>query len=144
MRCSTMIWPFSGTTLAPVVELAKFADAHDFDSVYVGDSQMLWNDVWVALGMCAMATSRVRLGPGVTNTVTRHPAVTANAIMSVNMASNGRAVLGVGAGDSAVRTAGLSPARLGGIRNALVYMRALLTGKEVAPLVQLGEQREGT
>lgn len=144
MRFSTMIWPFSGATLAPVVELAKFADSHGYDTVYIGDSQMLWNDVWVALGMCAMATTRVRLGPGVTNTVTRHPAVTANAIMSVNMASNGRAVLGVGAGDSAVRTAGLSPAKLAEIRAALTYMQALLAAAEVAPLVQLGERREGT
>jgi 5,10-methylenetetrahydromethanopterin reductase len=144
MRFSTMIWPFSGTTLAPVVELAKFADEHGYDSVYVGDSQMLWNDVWVALGMCAVETCRVRLGPGVTNTVTRHPAVTANAIMSVNMASKGRAVLGVGAGDSAVRTAGLSPAKLGAIRAALTYMQALLAGQDVAPLVQAGERREGT
>ncbi|MEM7540353.1 MAG: LLM class flavin-dependent oxidoreductase [Pseudomonadota bacterium] len=144
MRFSTMIWPFSGTTLAPVVELAKFADDNGFESVYIGDSQMLWNDAWVAMGMCAAGTSKVRLGPGVTNTVTRHPAVTANAIMSVHMASGGRAVLGIGAGDSAVRTAGLSPAKLVGIRAALTYMRALLNGEEVEPLVQLGERREGT
>jgi 5,10-methylenetetrahydromethanopterin reductase len=144
VRFSTMIWPFSGATFAPVVELAQFADDAGYESVYVGDSQMLWNDVWVALGQCAMATKRVRLGPGVTNTVTRHPAVTANAIMSINMASNGRAVRGIGAGDSAVRTAGLSPAKLGDIRAAITFMQALLAGQEVPPLVQLAERREGT
>ena len=144
MRFSTMIWPFSGATLEPLIELAAFADDHGFESVYVGDSQMIWNDCWVGLGMCAERTSRVRLGPGVTNTVTRHPAVTANAILSVNMASQGRAVLGVGAGDSAVRTAGLSPARLVDIRASITYMRALLDGEETAPLVTLGERREGT
>ncbi|MGD9601593.1 MAG: LLM class flavin-dependent oxidoreductase [Gammaproteobacteria bacterium] len=144
MRFSTMIWPFSGTTLAPVVELAKFADEHGYESVYVGDSQMLWNDAWVALGLCAAATRRVRLGPGVTNTVTRHPAVTANVIMTINMVSQGRAVLGVGAGDSAVRTAGLSPARLADIRAATIYMRTLLNGDAAAPYVPGALRRENT
>lgn len=144
MRFSTMIWPHSSVTLDPVVELARVADDLGYESVYVGDSQMIWNDVWVALGMCAAATRRVRLGPGVTNTVTRHPAVTANAIMSVNMASGGRAVLGIGAGDSAVRTAGMSPARLPQIRERVLFIRALLEGREVEPLVGLGERRGGT
>lgn len=144
MRFSTMIWPHSGATLAPVVELAKVADRNGFESVYIGDSQMIWNDVWVALGMCAMATERVRLGTGVTNLVTRHPAVTANAIMSVNMASNGRAVLGVGAGDSAVRTAGMSPAKVDQIRPRLGFVRGLLDGEEVDPLNTGNDRREGT
>lgn len=51
--------------------------------------------------------------------------------MSLNMLSKGRAVLGVGAGDSAVRTAGLSPARLPQIRKRIEFMRALLKGQEV-------------
>ncbi|MCC7411706.1 MAG: LLM class flavin-dependent oxidoreductase [Gammaproteobacteria bacterium] len=144
MRFSTMIWPHSSATLEPVVELAQVADRNGFESVYIGDSQMIWNDVYVALGMCAVTTERVRLGTGVTNTVTRHPAVTANAIMSVNMASHGRAVLGIGAGDSAVRTAGMSPARLPVIRERVAFIRALLDGAEVDPLVTLGERREGT
>ena len=109
MRFSVMIWPYSGQTIEPVVRLAQCAEACGFETVYVGDSQMLWNDVYVCLAGCAQATKRVRLGPGVTNLVTRHPTVTANAMVSLNMLSQGRAVLGIGAGDSAVRTAGLSP-----------------------------------
>ncbi len=144
MRFSTMIWPHSSTHLDPVVELAQVADRNGFESVYIGDSQMIWNDCWVALGMCAAKTERVRLGTGVTNLVTRHPAVTANAIMSVNMASRGRAVLGVGAGDSAVRTAGMSPLKLVDMRPRLEYVRALLDGREVEPLIAIGERREGT
>jgi len=107
MNFSCMIWPWSGATVDPVVRLAQTAEACGFESVYVGDSQMIWNDVWVTLGAIATATSRVMLGTGVTNTVTRHPAVTANAVMTLNMLSNGRAKLGLGAGDSAVRTAAL-------------------------------------
>ena len=134
MNFSCMIWPFSGATVEPVVRLAQTAEQCGFESVYVGDSQMIWNDVWVTLAACAVATEQVKLGTGVTNTVTRHPAVTANAAMTLNMLSNGRAKLGLGAGDSAVRTAGLSPARLPQLRERLTFMRALLDGKEVDAL----------
>ena len=119
MKFSCMIWPYSGTDIDPVVRLAQAAESCGFETVYIGDSQMIWNDVWVALTACALNTERVRLGTGVTNLVTRHPTATANAINSLNMISQGRAVLGVGAGDSAVRTAGLSPATLAETNRAI-------------------------
>jgi 5,10-methylenetetrahydromethanopterin reductase len=131
MRFSVMIWPHSGTTIEPVVNLARLAEGCGFDTVYVGDSHMLWNDVYVCLACCAQATQRVKLSPGVTNPVTRHPAVTANAIMSLNMLSKGRAVLGIGAGDSAVRTTGLSPAKMTQLRESVEFMRSLLSGQGV-------------
>jgi len=134
MKFSCMVWPYSGAGVEPVVRLAQTAEACGFETVYVGDSQMIWLDVWVVLAACAGATQRVRLGTGVTNVVTRHPAVTAKAVMTLNQLSQGRAVLGVGAGDSAVRTAGLSPARLPQIRERMEYMRALLDGREVEAL----------
>lgn len=136
MRFSVMIWPYSGQTIEPVVRLAQCAEAGGFETVYVGDSQMLWNDVYMCLACCAQATQRVKLGPGVTNLVTRHPTVTANAMVSLNMLSQGRAVLGIGAGDSAVRTAGLSPAKRDQLRRDVVFIRNLLSGQEVeAPAV---------
>lgn len=134
MKFSCMIWPHSGSDVAPVVRLAQTAEECDFETVYVGDSQMIWNDVWVILGACAAATKKVRLGTGVTNMVTRHPAVTANAVMTLNMLSEGRAVLGVGAGDSAVHTINVSPIRGPAIRTRLKFIRALLQGEEVDAL----------
>ncbi|MFO1467333.1 MAG: LLM class flavin-dependent oxidoreductase [Steroidobacteraceae bacterium] len=134
MKFSCMVWPYSGAGVEPVVRLAQTAESCGFETVYVGDSQMIWLDVWVVLAACALGTQRVRLGTGVTNVVTRHPAVTAKATMTLNMLSKGRAVLGVGAGDSAVRTAGLSPAKLPQIRERMEYMRALLEGREVEAL----------
>ena len=131
MRFSVMIWPFSGTTVEPVARLARVAEENGFETVYVGDSQMLWNDAWICLAACALATERVRLGPGVSNLVTRHPAVTVNAATTLNMLSGGRSVLGLGAGDSAVRTAGMAPSRLALLRERLPVVRALLEGQEV-------------
>lgn len=144
MKFSCMIWPHSGNDIDPVVRLAQTAEACGFETVYVGDSQMIWNDVWVALAACAVGTRKVRLGTGVTNMVTRHPAVTANAAMSLNMLSKGRAVLGVGAGDSAVRTAGLSPTRLPQIRERIMFMRKLLQGREAPALAWGVDQEENT
>src|SRR5437879_3183333 len=134
MKFSCMVWPYSGSDVESVVRLAQSAEDCGFETVYVGDSQMIWLEVWMVLAACAVGTKRVRLGTGVTNVVTRHPAVTARATMTLNMLSKGRAVLGVGAGDSAVRTAGLSPARLPQIRERMEFIRALLDGREVDAL----------
>ena len=139
MRFSVMIWPHSGQNIEPVVRLAQCAETCGYATVYVGDSQMLWNDVYICLACCAQATERVKLGTGVTNLITRHPTVTANAMLSLNMLSQGRAVLGVGAGDSAVRTAGLSPAKRNQLRRDVVFIRDLLAGQEVEAPVLSGQ-----
>lgn len=86
------------------------ADDCGFWGLGVGDSQAIYPDVYVRLTQAAMATTRLRLGPWVTNPLTRHPAVTASAIATVDDVSGGRAFLGVGAGDSAAATIGERPA----------------------------------
>ena len=144
MKFSCMVWPYSGRDVESVVRLAQSAEECGFETVYVGDSQMIWLDVWVVLAACAIGTKRVRLGTGVTNVVTRHPAVTAKAILTLNMLSKGRAVLGVGAGDSAVRTAGLSPARLPQIRERMEFIQALLAGREVEAMRSEEERQKQT
>ena len=78
----------------------------------VVDSQNLSGDPYVALALAATATTRLGLATGVTNTVTRHAAVTASSIGSVQRLSNGRAYLGIGRGDSALAHLGRGPARL--------------------------------
>ncbi len=52
--------------------------------------------MFAELGVLTRATSRLGLGTGVTNPLTRHPAVTAAAIATVQLESGGRAVLGLG------------------------------------------------
>jgi 5,10-methylenetetrahydromethanopterin reductase len=74
------------------------------------DSQCLSGDPYVALTMAAMATSTLKLATAVTNSATRHPAVAAAAAASVHAESDGRFVLGIGRGDSALAYIGLAPA----------------------------------
>jgi 5,10-methylenetetrahydromethanopterin reductase len=62
---------------------------------------------YVSLAVAALASSRLTLGIGVTNPYTRPPALTAAAIASIDELSGGRAVLGLGAGGSAVVALGI-------------------------------------
>src|SRR5260370_35319481 len=76
--------------------------------------------------VAALNTARVGLGTGVTNAVTRHPTVTANAIAAVDELSHGRAVLGLGAGDSALYGIGLKPQKVAEVEEAIRFFRSQL------------------
>ncbi len=128
----TEVWT-SGISLPGVaVRMAQRAEADGFDGWFVVDSQNLAGDCYVALAQVAAATERIQLGTGVTNPYTRHPAVTASAIASVHAASGGRAVLGIGRGDSALAHLGLAPAPVGVLERYLEQVQAYLRGDEVA------------
>jgi len=57
-----------------MVELARLAEALGFGHVWIGDSHLIWREAYVTLTAAALATTRVVLGTGVTNLVTRDPA----------------------------------------------------------------------
>ena len=56
------------------------------------------HDPFVALSACAAVTERIRLGTGVCLIIERDPITTAKVIASLDMISNGRAIVGIGAG----------------------------------------------
>jgi 5,10-methylenetetrahydromethanopterin reductase len=117
-------------TEAPVglLECVELAEAARLGGVWVGDSPLLWRELYVLLGAAAMRTERVRLGPAVTNPVTRHLSVTASALMTLQELSGGRAALGLGLGASAVATIGARPARLAQLERAVAGLRDLWAG----------------
>jgi 5,10-methylenetetrahydromethanopterin reductase len=118
--------------LRRIGEVARTAEQHGFDAAWIIDSQLAMKDVHVALTVAAMETTRLRLGTGVTNPLTRHITVTANAIAGVDEVSGGRALLGLGSGDSAVFPLGMTPAPITEMREFLRRVRKLLNGEEVA------------
>ena len=81
-------------------------EALGFAAALFTDSQNLCAEVWSQLALAAHATDRIRLGPGVTNSVTRDPAVTACSAVTLQAESEGRAILCIGRGDSAVQRIG--------------------------------------
>ncbi len=110
---------------------AEAAERNGFGGITFVDSQNLAGDCYVALALAARATSRLKLGTGVTNPFTRHPAVTAGAIASVQAESGGRAVLGIGRGDSALAHLGFAPAPLSAFARYLRALQGYLRGEEV-------------
>jgi 5,10-methylenetetrahydromethanopterin reductase len=112
-------------------ETAAQAERLGFDGLLLADSQNLTGDVFAELGVLARATDRLGLGTGVTNPVTRHPAVIAAAIASLQLESGGRAVLGVGRGDSSLAQLGLPRASTARLREFVSQVRGFLHGETV-------------
>lgn len=111
-------------------ELARTAEDLGFAAAWIADSQLYTKDAWVALTLAAGASRRIRLGPGVTNPVTRHFTVLANSMMALQEVSGGRAVLGIGSGDAAIKPLGL-PVTVAELRQTIDRVRALAAGKRV-------------
>jgi 5,10-methylenetetrahydromethanopterin reductase len=125
------VWTVGAGVPGFVARQAERAEAAGYDGLAMVDSQNLAGDPYVALAIAARATSTLRLATGVTNPVTRHPAVTAAAIASVQGESGGRAVLGIGRGDSALAHLGRAPASVAVFERYLVALQAYLAGEPV-------------
>ena len=100
--------PETGTVIAQ----AERAERAGWDGITFTDSQNLVGDPFVAVAIAAGATERLRFATGVTNAHTRHPAALANVAATVQEASGGRFVLGIGRGDTALFHLGLKPMKV--------------------------------
>jgi 5,10-methylenetetrahydromethanopterin reductase len=128
---SLEVWTISVPLPKHSGELAERAEAAGWDGIAFTDSQNLTGDVFAGLALAAKATSRLLLATGVTNPVTRHPAAAASAIATIQALSGGRAVLGVGRGDSALFQIGLEPAPLPVFESFLSRVATYLRGGAV-------------
>src|SRR5262249_7143381 len=75
-------------------------------------------------------TSKVKIGTGVTNPLTRHPSVVASAYATLEEYSPGRMIVGIGLGDSFVGTMGMKPAKPSYFKETQQGVPDLLRGKE--------------
>ena len=125
-------WKAGGSETTASMDAARNVEAEGWDGQMFMDSQSLCADPYVRMGVWAAATERLKLSTGVTNPLTRHPAVTAAAAATLQSISGGRAVLGIGRGDSALAYLGHAPAGLALFRRTLSDLQTLLSGGEVA------------
>src|SRR5207244_8862211 len=117
--------------IAQLVERARLAEANGYSRVWLADERF-YREVYSCLGQLAAHTSRVLLGPCVTDPYTRHPALTAMAIATLDEISGGRAVLGFGAGVSGLAELGIDSSRSAtAIREGIDLVRRLLAGETV-------------
>jgi probable F420-dependent oxidoreductase len=117
--------------LSHMVACMKVAEDVGFEHVWFGDSHLIWHEVGPYLTAAAMSTKRLHVGPLVSNPVTRHPTVVASMVATLARLFEGRAVLGLGRGDSAVRTLGLPPMKLAEFGDTVRFVRRLCRGEAV-------------
>ena len=112
-------------------EHAAAVEEDGWDGMLLMDSQNLSMDVFGSLYVAASATSRIELGTAVTNLLTRHPAVMASAFATLHHVSGGRALIGVGRGDTALELVGINPPSAGRFGALLGELQAYLQGDAV-------------
>ena len=110
-------------------ENARLAEEHGFDMVGVADSQSLFRELFVTLSVIGGATERVVIGTTVTNPSTRHPAVMASGLASIQEIAGGRASLGIATGDSAIYNLGERPRGLARLKEYIRAVRRLFAGE---------------
>jgi len=117
-------------SVASAVADARLAEDVGFSLVGVADSQSVFRELYATMALCAQATERVRIGPSVTNPITRHPAVAASGIATIDEIAPGRAFFGIGSGDSAILNLAERPATLADLRAYVETVRALQDKRE--------------
>jgi 5,10-methylenetetrahydromethanopterin reductase len=118
-------------TFTQVGEIAKEIEDHGFDMLWFVDHQLGMKDVYAAMNVAALNTKRIEIGSAVTQLQTRHPTVTANATTALDELSNGRAILGLGAGWVSVHSIGLQPNKAAEIRDGIKLIRRLFAGEVI-------------
>ena len=122
-----------GVSIQATIELCQEAERLGYARCWAGDQGLDTPDVFVTLAAIAQKTDKISLGTGITHPYTRHPAVTASAIASVDQLSGGRAFLGISAGgaDTMLPMCLERTKPLTAVREMLLTTRALLNGEVV-------------
>lgn len=115
----TLFWLGTFPIPGRVADIARMTEADGWDGLAFTDSQNLGGDVFAALGIAAHVTTHLTLATGATNPATRHPAVVASAMATIQVESNGRAWLGIARADSALAYLGREPMPLKEFASAL-------------------------
>ena len=113
------------------LEMGRRAEDLGYTGIWIADSHSVMRDAYSILSVLAVQTKNLQLASGVTLTVTRHPAVLANSWATLQELSKGRAICGIGVGESAVYNLGLKPEKLAAFEEKLSVIRALLRGESV-------------
>jgi 5,10-methylenetetrahydromethanopterin reductase len=122
---------FSDYTIVELAELAALAETLGYRDFWYTDVRFA-RDCYLGLAAAAARTERIRLGTGVTDPYSRHPALTAAAIATLDEMSGGRAVLGLGTGGAGFRELGIAqPLPVAALRETVALVRGLLGGEAV-------------
>ncbi len=126
------------------LESAQRLDEAGYSGIWAWDHFMGRGDLtvpvvegWTILAMAAARTSRITVGPFVANVMNRHPALLARMASTLQIASGGRLVLGIGIGGAPKEHAAYgmefpeAKERAARLEEAIAVVRALWTGGPV-------------
>lgn len=115
------------------IDTAVHAEDSGWDGVTFTDSQNRSGDPYVAMTAAVLNTTDLRVATGVTNPLTRHPAVTAGAALCIHhLSGTGRVEIGVGRGDSSLAHLGLAPAPVETFKEYLQDLYAYVNGRSIS------------
>ena len=90
-----------------IMTAAQMADRLDYDSIWAMDHSNVpqWknaivNDAWLMLAALGAVTRNVELGTCVTDAIRRHPSAIALSTITLDRITQGRGILGIGAGEA--------------------------------------------
>ena len=114
-----------------LINLARLQEDCGYETFWYADERF-FREVYTGLTVAALHTQRIQVGTLVTDPYTRHPALTAMALASLDEVAAGRAILGLGAGVSGsaeLQIARRRPAQA--MRETVAIVRGLLRGETV-------------
>jgi alkanesulfonate monooxygenase SsuD/methylene tetrahydromethanopterin reductase-like flavin-dependent oxidoreductase (luciferase family) len=113
------------------VQLGQRADELGYDRFWIGDSHMIWRELYVLAGAIAATTKRIAIGPGVTHLAGRHITVTASAMATLHEVAEGRVFLGFGVGASGPANIGMKPVGVEELTGNIQILQKLFRGETV-------------
>jgi probable F420-dependent oxidoreductase len=115
-----------------VVDLMVRAEELGFTHGWTFDSHVLWQEPFVIYSRILERTSRLVVGPMVTNPGTRDWTVLASLFATLDDMFGPRTVCGIGRGDSAMRVQGRPPTTLARLEESISVIRGLTGGESVS------------
>ncbi len=114
-----------------IVSLTRQAESAGFNYGWIFDSHVIWMEPFPLLTLMAANTKKMRLGPCVTNPAVRDVTVASSLFATLNVASHGRMVMGIGRGDSSRRVLGKKPTTLENLEDFVKTFRELNAGHSI-------------
>ena len=113
------------------IDLVARAEQLGYEFCWASDSPMLRSNPWVVLALATERTRTMRLGMGVAVPGLRSAPDAANGIATINQLAPGRVFLGLGTGNTAMRSLGQEPMRIAPFAWYISAIKTLLDGEEL-------------
>jgi hypothetical protein len=114
------------------VEMVERAEDRGFDYVGVAEGPLLMSDPWQYMAVASQRTSRVKIGPFVTNPTTDIPPSIANSAATLAGLAPGRVFMGMGAANNALRSMGRPVTKMADLEHGIEVVAGMLRGERVS------------